>query len=282
VSRFGLPDPGVGVGLRVPHYAEVAEHRPPMDWFEIVSENFMVDGGSPLHWLDRIGESYPIVQHGVSMSLGSDEDEEHTRRLLALVRRTKTPWVSDHVCFTSAGGVNSHDLLPVPYTRDVLEHLVERCKRIAGLLPVPFAVENASTYLGFRDSQIPEPEFVAELVERADIGWMLDVNNVFVSSVNHGFDPKRYLDLVPADRVVQIHLAGHSVMEGYRLDTHDAPVCDEVWELYRYAIERLGPIPTLIEWDGDIPTWERLSEEAARARRLRAEAVAVWERRAAS
>src|SRR5688500_17296507 len=201
ISRFGLPDLGVGVGLRVPHYAHVAEQRPAMDWFEIVSENFMVDGGSPLHWLDRVAETYPIVQHGVSMSLGGDEDEEHTRRLLALARRTGTPWVSDHVCFTSAGGVSSHDLLPVPYTRDVLEHMVARCKRSAGSSAVPCAVENASTSLGFRDSEMPEHEFVAELVERADIGWMLDVNNVFVSSVNHGFDPRRYLDAVPADRV---------------------------------------------------------------------------------
>lgn len=275
-NRFGLPDLGVGVGLRVPHYAHVARERPPMDWFEIVSENFMVDGGSPLHWLDRARERYPVVMHGVSMSLGSDEDEEHTRRLLALQRRTGSPWVSDHVCLTTAGGVSSHDLLPVPYTKEVLDHLVERCKRIRDALPVPFAVENASTYLAFRDSDIPEEEFVAELVERADIGWMLDVNNVFVSALNHGFDPVRYLDAVPADRVVQIHLAGHSVCEGYRLDTHDAPVCDEVWALYRHAIERLGPVPTLIEWDGDLPTWERLAEEAARARALRDEALQVW------
>jgi uncharacterized protein (UPF0276 family) len=164
----------------------------------------------------------------------------------------------------------------VPYTREVLDHMVERCKRIRDALPVPFAVENASTYLAYRDSEMPEEEFVAELVERADIGWMLDVNNVFVSAVNHGFDPAKYLDTVPAARVVQIHLAGHSVLDGYRLDTHDAPVCDEVWALYRRAIERLGPVPTLIEWDGDIPSWERLAEEAARARALRDEAIGVW------
>ena len=156
----------------------------------------------------------------------------------------------------------------------------ERCRRISGALPVPFAVENPSTYLGFRDSEMPEWEFVSELVERADIGWLLDVNNVYVSSVNHGFDPRRYLDAVPADRIVQIHLAGHTVKDGYRLDSHDRPVCDEVWDLYRHAIERMGPVPTLVEWDGDIPGWERLAEEAARARTVRSRAVAVWERRA--
>lgn len=271
----------MGVGFRIPHYAHVCDQRPPMDWFEVISENHMVDGGGPLYWLERLRETYPVVLHGVSMSLGSDEDEEHTRRLKTLARRTRAPWVSDHVCFTTAGGVNSHDLLPVPYTRAVLDHMVERCKRIAQALDVPFAVENPSSYLGWKDSEMPEVEFVAELCERADVGWMLDVNNVFVSAVNHGLDARAYLDAVPADRVVQVHLAGHSVREGYRLDTHDAPVCDEVWELYRYAIERIGPVSTLVEWDGNIPAWDRLAEEADVARRLRAEAVAVWERRAA-
>lgn len=280
MSRFGVPDLGVGVGLRIPHYSHLDEHLPAMDWFEVISENFMGDGGSPRYWLDRFRERYPIVQHGVSMSIGSDEDEEHTRRLLALAERTRSPWVSDHLCFTSAGGVNSHDLLPLPRTREVLEHVVERCKRIAGQLQVPFALENPSSYLDWRASEIPEPEFLAEVAERADVGLLLDVNNVFVSSVNHGFDPADWLAALPMDRVVQIHLAGHSVREGYRLDTHDAPVCDEVWSLYRQVIERVGPIPTLVEWDDQFPTWERLAEEAAAARTIRDEACAVWAARA--
>lgn len=278
VSRFAVPDLGVGVGLRVPHYAHVAERRPPMPWFEALSENFMVDGGSPLYWLDRVREHYPIVLHGVSMSLGSDEDPEHTRRLRALCDRVDTPWVSDHVCFTRAH-VNSHDLLPVPYDQPTLHHMVDRCKRAADALQRVFAVENPSTYLGFRASQMTEWEFVAALAERADCGILLDVNNVFVSSVNHGFDPMAYLDAIPTDRVVQIHLAGHSVMDGYRLDTHDAPVCDEVWALYEAVIERIGPVSTLIEWDGNLPGWERLAEEAAAARAIRERAVAVWEAR---
>lgn len=273
VSRFRVPDLGVGVGFRVPHYTQIVEQRPPMDWFEVISENFMVDGGSPRYHLERLVDAYPVVQHGVSMSIGGREDPEHTRRLVELTKVTDSPWVSDHVCFTGSEQVNAHDLLPVPYTPEMLDHMVERAKRMQGALDRVFALENPSSYLSFRASTMPEWDFVSELVERADIGLMLDVNNVFVSSINHGFDPKVYLDAIPHDRVVQIHLAGHSVMEGYRLDTHDAPVCDEVWELYRYAIGRIGSVSTLIEWDGNIPTWERLSEEAARARALRSEAL---------
>lgn len=272
-SRFGVRDLGVGVGYRVPHYAHVVEHAPPMDWFEILSENFMVDGGSPLHHLDRLKELYPVVLHGVSMSLGGDEDEEHTRRLVALADRVDARWVSDHVCFTGTADANSHDLLPVPYTPDLLDHMVERCKRISGALGRPFAVENPSSYLSYKASTMSEVEFMATLVERADIGWMLDVNNVFVSACNHGFSAEDYIDAVPADRVIQIHLAGHSIRDGYRLDTHDGPVCDEVWALYRRTIAKMGSIPTLVEWDGEIPAWERLAAEAARAREMRAEAA---------
>ena len=278
VSRFEVPDLGVGVGFRIPHYSHILEHRPPMDWFEIISENFMVDGGSPRHHLAELLKSYPVVQHGVSMSLGSEGDPEHLRRLVDLTHVTHTPWVSDHVCFTGSAHVNSHDLLPVPYTDEVVKHFVRRIGEVqAALGNTPFAIENPSSYLGWRASEMPEWEFVARVVQEADCGVMLDVNNIFVSSINHGFDPIEYIDAVPGDRVVQIHLAGHSIMEGYRLDTHDAPVCDEVWELYSYTIERIGPVSTLVEWDGHIPEWERLAEEAAQARELRDAAAAKWE-----
>jgi uncharacterized protein (UPF0276 family) len=278
VSRFGVPDLGVGVGLRVPFYGQVAEQLPAMDWFEIISENFLVDGGSPLYWLERVSARYPLVQHGVSMSLGSREDPDHTARMKSLVRRTQTPWVSDHLCFTHAH-VNSHDLLPVPYTREMMDHLVDRCRKAADDFGVPFVVENPSTYLGYKASTMSEWDFLAELAERADVGILLDVNNVFVSSVNHGFDPLAYLDAIPLDRIVQIHLAGHQIrrLEGrgeYRLDTHDSPVCDEVWALYREVIRRAGPISTLVEWDDQLPPWERLVEEAETARRHRDEALA--------
>jgi uncharacterized protein (UPF0276 family) len=273
VSRFAVPDLGVGVGFRVPHFTEVIENRPEMDWFEIISENFMVDGGSPTWHLERLSDHYPVVPHGVSMSLGGAERPEHTQRLRELVAKLDPPWVSDHLCFTGTAGINTHDLLPVPYTRAVLDHMVDRIRRISDVLGRPFAIENPSSYMSYRATQMTEWEFLGELVERADCAVLLDVNNVFVSSVNHGFDPVEYLDAVPADRVVQIHLAGHSIQpEGYRLDTHDHPVCDEVWELYAHTIRRLGSVTTLIEWDGNIPTFERLAEEAARARAVRTEA----------
>lgn len=275
VSRFSVPDLGVGVGYRVPHYRQVVEQHPEMDWFEVLSENHMVDGGSPRHWLERLAELYPLAPHGVSMSLGSDGDPDHLRRLVELVRFLDPPWASDHLCFTRAH-VNSHDLLPLPYTPAMRDHVADRIKRVQDALGIVFAVENVSSYLTYRDSVMPEWAFLAEVAEAADCGLLLDVNNVFVSSVNHGFDPWEYLDVVPMDRVVQIHLAGHSIMDGYRLDTHDAPVCEEVWALYSAVIARAGPVSTLVEWDGNIPTFERLQQEAATARALRDEALGSW------
>ena len=273
VSRFRVPDLGIGVGFRVPHYAHVTEQHPPMDWFEVLSENFMVDGGSPLHFLRGLVGRYPLVLHGVSMSLGGPEDREHLARLQELVALTRPHWVSDHLCLSNDGTHNSHDLLPLPYTDAVADHLVQRIRGVKQALGAVFAVENVSSYLSYKASSMPEWEFLTEVTERADCGILLDVNNVFVSSINHGFDPTVYLDAVPADRVVQIHLAGHEIRDGYRIDTHDAPVCDEVWDLYAHAIERLGPISTLVEWDGNIPSFERLSEEAERAREVRQAAL---------
>lgn len=265
MGRFGLSDLGIGVGLRIPHYPYLAAEWPTVPWFEVITENFLVDGGAPRYWLDRFRERYPVVLHGVSMSLGGDEDEDHTTRVVELARRTRSPWVSDHVCLTRAGGIQTHDLLPVPYTEEVLRHMVERCKRIAGRLTVPFAVENPSSYLGWVASSMPEAEFVARLAEEADVGILLDVNNVYVSACNHGFDAVAYLDAIPADRVVQMHLAGHSVLDGYRLDTHDDHVCDDVWALYRHAVRRFGYVSTLIEWDAAIPPFPTLMAEAQRA-----------------
>ena len=277
VSRLGVPDLGVGVGLRVPHFHHVTQAWPAMDFFEIISENFMVDGGSPLPLpRARAVDGYPIVQHGVSMSIGGAEEPRAHERGSWSSRSARAPrGCSDHVCFTGSEHINAHDLLPVPYTPEMLDHMVERSKRMAGRArhsPSHSRIRRRTSRSA--PPSIPEWAFVAELAERADIGLLLDVNNVFVSSVNHGFDPREYLDAIPADRVVQIHLAGHSIREGYRLDTHDAPVCDEVWALYGYAIERIGSVSTLIEWDGDIPSFERLSAEADRARSVRDAALA--------
>jgi uncharacterized protein len=280
VSRFNVPDLGIGVGFRVPHYPQVVDEYPAMDWFEVISENFMVDGGSAWYYLDKLVEHYPVVLHGVSMSLGSEGDPEHLRRLKALADRVDAPWVSDHLCFTGTERVRVHDLLPVPYTAAMRDHLVARIDSVQQALGRTFAVENVSSYLSYRDSVMPEWDFLAEVVEKADCGILLDVNNVFVSSVNHGFEPLDYLDKVPVDRVVQIHLAGHSIMDGYRLDTHDHPVCDEVWELYECVISRIGSVSTLIEWDGNIPTFERLQEEAESARTVRNRGLAAWRGRA--
>ena len=243
-----------------------------MDWFEIISENFMGSGGSPRYHLDRLRERYRVVPHGVSACLGGEEDLEHTRLLVELVRDLDPPWVSDHLCWTGTAHARAHDLLPLPYTEEVLAHVVERAKKLQDQLERPLAIENVSSYATWKASEMSEWEFLGRVVEEADCALLLDVNNVFVSSENHGFDPVAYIDAVPADRVVQIHLAGHSVLETHRLDTHDHPVSDEVWALYQHAIRRLGSITTLIEWDEHIPSFQRLQQEADLARRLRDEA----------
>lgn len=274
-KRHRIPDLGVGVGFRVPHYARVFEERPPMDWFEIISENFLVRGGLPLENLMRLAASYRVVPHGVSLAVGSVEplDEDYLRKLRALLDRLDPPWVSDHLCWGRAPGVHIHDLLPMPYTAEAVEHVVERVRRVQGTLERPFALENVSSYMTYRDSTMSEWEFLAEVAERADCGILLDCNNVYVSAFNHGFDPRAYIDAVPADRVVQMHLAGHTDKGRYLLDTHSDHVKDEVWDLYRRAIARCGAVSTLVEWDDDIPEWDVLAAEAAKARAARAEVL---------
>lgn len=263
-----MPDLGVGVGLRRPHAAHIVDHTPDMDWFEVLSENVMVDGGRPLEVLEAVAARYPVVPHGVSLNLGGAADPEHNDRLRGLLRRLDPPWFSDHLCFTGAH-TQVHDLLPLPYVPQVRDHVAERIRRIQGESSVLFAVENVSSYLGYRESQIPEWTFLGQVAEAADCAILLDLNNVYVSARNHGFDPVDYLEALPLDRVVQLHLAGHSQRDGYLLDTHDHPVCDEVWDLYRLAIERLGPLTTLIEWDDHIPDWQTLAAEAQTARTVR-------------
>jgi uncharacterized protein (UPF0276 family) len=269
--RLGLPDLGIGVGLRVPHYATVFETRPAMDWFEIISENFMVAGGRPRANLDRALESYRLVQHGVSLSIGRPEplDFEYLGKLKALCERTATPWVSDHLCWTGAHGVDLHDLLPLPYTDEVVRYVADRARIVQDFLERPLALENVSSYLTYTQSTLTEWEFVSAIAEEADVGLLLDVNNIYVSSENHGFDPHAFVDGVPAERVVQIHLAGHTRFEKYIIDTHSGPVIDEVWRLYERAIARCGSVSTLIEWDDDIPTFDVMMAEAARARARR-------------
>ena len=270
-NRFnGFTEYGVGIGLRIPHYRHILEKKPVVDWFEIISENYMIDGGRPLQVLDQILEQYQVVQHGVSMYFGSADplSREHLNRLKTLARRTRTPWLSDHLCWGSVDGRYTHDLLPMPYTWEAVEVTAAKIRQVRDFVEVPVVVENVSSYAEFHVSEMTEWEFLTEVVERADCGILLDVNNIYVSSQNHSFDPFTYLNHVPAERVAQIHIAGHSKFEKYILDTHDHPVLDPVWNLYARAIERCGPTATLLEWDDNIPTFEEVHAEALKATRF--------------
>jgi len=269
-NRFnGNSDYGVGIGLRVPHYQHIFSKKPVVNWFEIISENYMVDGGRPLEILDQILERYRVVQHGVSMYFGSAEplNREHLTRLKSLVKRTKTPWLTDHLCWGSVDGRYTHDLLPMPYTFEAAKKTAQKIREARDFLEVPIAVENVSSYAEFHVSEMTEWEFLNEVVEDADCGILLDVNNIYVSSRNHGFDPFEYLHSVPAERVAQIHIAGHTRYQKYVLDTHDHPVIDPVWALYARAIEMAGPTATLLEWDDRIPSFDEVHREALKAKR---------------
>ena len=270
-NRWGLPDLGFGIGLRSVHYEHILENHPKIDWFEILSENYMDTGGRPLWILDRVAERYPLVLHGVSLSVGSVDpiDFDYLRKLKELAKRINARWVSDHLCWTGVSGMNTHDLLPMPYTDESLKYTIERVKTIQDFLERPIGLENASTYLEFSASNWAECDFIAALAEEADCGILLDVNNVYVSSYNHGFDPKKYIAKIPADRVIQHHLAGHTNKGTHILDTHSDYVIDTVWELYRYTYRRLGPISTLLEWDASIPSFDIVHAEALKAKSYR-------------
>jgi len=266
---------GQGVGLRRDHFDRVLSAPTRVSWFEVISENFMVDGGRPLDVLTRVRRDYPVVLHGVSLNVGSTDPLNlgYLDRLRTLAERVEPAWVSDHLCWTGVGGRNAHDLLPLPYTEEALDHVVERVSRVQDRLSRRIAVENVSSYLTYADSAMSEWDFLAAVAERADCGILLDINNIFVSAFNHRFDAGRYLDAIPVDRVWQFHLAGHSDQGDYLLDTHDHPVRDEVWDLYRHAVDRFGDVATLVEWDGNIPDWDRLEAESLRAGAIQDEAL---------
>jgi uncharacterized protein (UPF0276 family) len=261
------PRLGFGVGLRAEHYDDVLGGPARADWFEAISENYVATGGRPLDVLERVRRDRPVALHGVALSIGSADplNERYLADLAALVERIQPALVTDHLCWTGVDGRSLYDLLPLPYDEPTLAHVADRVRRVQDLLGRRILLENPSTYLAFRHSTMSEWDFLAALAERADCGILLDVNNVYVSAHNLGFDPLAYLDAMPAQRVAQIHLAGFTDMGTYLFDTHSAPVHDDVWRLYRYTVARLGPVPTLIEWDADIPALERLLEEMERA-----------------
>jgi uncharacterized protein (UPF0276 family) len=273
---------GFGLGLRTVYYPEILGSPQPVDWFEILSENYMVPGGRPLATLDRIRADYPMRMHGVSLSIASTDplDFAYLRALKNLAARVEPELVSDHLAWTGVNGLNLHDLLPVPLTNEALDHCVARVARVQDFLGRRIALENPSTYVAFAGAELSEAEFLRELAVRADCLLLLDVNNVFVSSFNHGFDAKKYFDALPKDRVAQIHLAGHTSLETHKIDTHDQPVCDEVWSLFAQVRKKFGPVPAMIERDDAFPPFAELLAELEQLRDIsaRVEGVEYCER----
>ncbi len=261
---------GFGLGLRPQHYQEILDGNPAIDWFEIISENYMIAGGQPLYMLDQIRERYPIVMHGVSLSIASTApfDMDYLEALKRLAERLRPKWVSDHLCWTGVHGVNLHDLLPIPYTEEALAHVVDRVNYVQDFLGRRLTIENVSSYVTFAQSEMTEWEFVSELARRTGCWLLFDVNNVYVSAFNHGFATLDFLHGVPRDHVVQFHVAGHSNEETHLIDTHDHPVCEEVWDFYRAAVAHFGPVSTMIERDDNIPPLAELVAELDRARQI--------------
>lgn len=261
---------GYGLGLRKDHYEAVLNERPTVDWFEIISENYMVDGGKPLHYLSRIREHYPMVMHGVSMSIGSTEplNRDYLTRLKQLIERVEPEWFSDHLCWTGVEGLNLHDLMPMPYTDEAIQHVADRVSQVQDFMGRQMLLENVSSYVSYSASELSEWEFLREVCERADCLILLDINNIYVSAFNHQFDPNTYLQAIPPERVYQFHLAGHTRMDDVIIDTHDHPICDPVFELYAAAVQRFGRVSTMIERDDNIPPLPELLAELGQVRRI--------------
>jgi uncharacterized protein (UPF0276 family) len=269
-SRLGYPNLGFGVGLRTPHYAHILKQQPDVDWFEVISENYIDSQGRPRHVLEQIAERYAIVMHGVSLSIGSTDplNFDYLAKLKALAEWTKAVWISDHICWTGVNGINGHDLLPLPYNEESLRHTVERVRTVQDFLERRLVLENPSSYVTFADSTMSEWEFVARLAEEADCGLLLDVNNVYVSCFNHDLDPVEFIESLPHERIVQFHLAGHTHCGTHIIDTHDNFVIDRVWDLYRRSHELTGGVSTLLEWDANIPDFDVVHGEVLKAREM--------------
>ncbi|HEH5970992.1 TPA: DUF692 domain-containing protein [Legionella pneumophila] len=270
-----LPYLGFGLGLRPNYYEEILTSKPDLDWFEILTENYLIPGGKPLYYLDKIREYYSIVMHGVSLSLGSTDplNWDYLKQVQELASRIEPVWISDHLCWTGIHGLNTHDLLPVPYTTEAIQHIVSRIQEIQDFLKRPFLIENVSSYLTYKQSEMSEWDFILEIVKQSGCYLLLDVNNVYVSSFNHNFDPMAYINSMPPGRVAQIHLAGHTNHGDYIIDTHNAPVIEQVWDLYEATIQRLGPVSTMIERDDNMPDFSELLSEINHAKRLAIQAA---------
>jgi len=266
---------GFGLGLRHQHYQAILETNPAIDWFEILTENYLAPGGKPLYFLDQIAAQYPVVMHGVSLSIGSSDplNWDYLKRVKQLADRINPAWISDHLCWTGVDGKNMHDLLPLPYTEETLNHIIPRVKQVQDYLERPFLLENVSSYLTYQASNMTEWEFITSIANASNCLLLLDVNNVYVSSVNHEFDPMEYINAVPPEKVYQIHLAGHSNCGDYLIDTHDATIIDPVWDLYAKTITKLGKVSTMIERDDHIPPLEDLLKELNQARDI---AETIW------
>jgi uncharacterized protein (UPF0276 family) len=268
--KMALPYLGFGLGLRPDHYEAILNERPKLDWFEIITENYLVPGGKPLYYLDRIREHYPMVMHGVSLSVGSSDpiDLNYLKQVKELIHRVEPAWISDHICWTGVNGMNMHDLLPLPYTDEVIKHVVNHVSQVQEYLGRRILIENVSSYLTYAQSEMTEWEFLAEIAKQADCYILLDVNNIYVSAYNHEFNPQDYLNGIPKDRVAQIHLAGHSNEGDIIIDTHDAPIIEPVWELYADTLKNFGRVSTMVERDDNIPALAELLLEVDRARQI--------------
>lgn len=264
------PNLGFGLGLRTDHYTAILDEKPTVDWFEILTENYLVPGGKPLYFLDKIREIYPMVMHGVSLSIGSSDplDFDYLNQVKNLAKRIEPTWISDHLCWTGIQGKNAHDLLPLPYTEETITHVVNRIQEVQNFLGRRILIENVSSYITYQQSEMTEWDFLNEISHRADCLILLDVNNIYVSSRNHEFNPLDYIKAMPADRVYQIHLAGHSDMGDYIIDTHDHEIVDPVWNLYEKTLRLLGPVSTMIERDDNIPPLASLISELNHARKI--------------
>ncbi len=268
---------GYGLGLRPSHYTDILAERPTVDWFEALTENYLVPGGKPLYFLEQVRAHYPVVLHGVSLSIGAGAplNIDYLKQVKALARRIDAAWISDHLCWTGAHGINLHDLMPLPYTEEAIQHVAARVRQAQDILGRQLLLENVSSYITYRASQLTEWDFLSAIAEAADCLILLDINNIHVSAFNHGFDPYEYLNGIPTTRVRQFHLAGHQNHGDYIIDTHDEPVIDAVWELYAAALRRFGPISTMIERDDNIPPLDELLTELDQARRIGNEVLKV-------